>query len=143
MKELREYTINNVKFLATEDFSHVVEIYEDGTVLGEDILTKEETTRGTLESVLSEMKEKFEDEFKIQESSAKEIKIKANTLKRQGYSCSYDMVDSSVSILDKSGSTVYTAVGREVDKLIQTFEKDPASLDTSISIEDYCLAKLV
>lgn len=143
MKELREYTINNVKFLATEDFSYVVEIYEDGTALGEDILTKEETTRGSLDSVISEMKEKFEDEFKIQESSAKEIKIKANTLKRQGYSCSYDMVDSSISILDKSGSTVYTAVGREVDKLIQTFEKDPASLDTSISIEDYCLAKLV
>ena len=143
MKELREYTINNVKFLATEDFSHVVEIYEDGTVLGEDILTKEETTRGSLDSVLSEMKEKFEDEFKIQESSAKEIRTKADSLKRQGYSCSYDMVDSSVSIFDKSGSTIYTAVGKEVDKLIQTFEKDPASLDTSISIEDYCLAKLV
>ena len=53
------------------------------------------------------------------------------------------MVDSSISILDKNGSTVYTAVGKEVDRLIQTFEKDPASLDTSISIEDYCLAKLV
>lgn len=143
MKELNEYTINNVKFFATEDFSHVVEIYEDGTALGEDILTKEETTRGSLDSVLFEMNEKFEDEFKIQESSAKEIKIKASTLKRQGYSCSYDMVDSSISILDKNGSTVYTAVGKEVDRLIQTFEKDPASLDTSISIEDYCLAKLV
>ena len=70
-------------------------------------------------------------------------KSQIDTLKRQGYSCVYDMSDSKLTLLDKTGKVIKTQVGKSVDSLVYDFSQDPISLDTSISFEDYCLAILV
>lgn len=75
--------------------------------------------------------------------TSNEIRSKADLLKRAGYTCVYDMGNSSVTITSKSGKTVYTAVGKAVDRIVRDFEADPVTLDTTISFEDYCLARFV
>lgn len=114
--------------------------------MGADTLTGETTAQlplNQLEDVVSEMKEKFNEDFRTEGTLSNSIKSKADRLKRAGYSCVYDIGDSSVTVTAKDGTTVFTAVGKEVDSIVQDFEKDPVSYDTSISIEDYCLAKFV
>ena len=148
MIQLYENKIRGVSFLASEDFRYIIEHYTNGFVKGIDTTTMEETSSvpaALRESVLSDMKEKFHKDFCIvsEGMSAKDIKAKSDRLKRLGYSCIYDLGDSSVTITSKEGKTVYTAVGREVDRVVQSFEEDPVSFDTTISLEDYCLAKFL
>lgn len=148
MIQLYENKIQGTSFFASKDFRYIIEHYANGFVKGVDTATMEETSSvpaALKESVLSDMKEKFHEDFCIvsESLSAKEIKAKSDRLKRLGYSCVYDLGDSSVTITSKEGETVYTAVGKEVDRVVQSFEEDPVSFDTTISLEDYCLAKFL
>ena len=143
---LTEKKIGSVSFLASEDYRYVIELHSNGFIMGADTLTGETTAQiplSHLETVVSDMKEKFGKEFKTEGTLSNSVKSKADRLKRAGYSCVYDIGESSVTITSKNGLVVYTAVGKEVDRIVQEFEKDPVSLDTTVSIEDYCLAKFV
>ena len=143
---LSEKKIGSVSFLASEDYRYVIELHSEGMIQGADTLTgsvTEEVPLDKMDSVISEMNEKFKKDFKTEGTLSNSIKSKADRLKRAGYSCVYDMGESSVTVTAKDGTVVYTAVGKEVDRIIQDFENDPVSLDTALSIEDYCLAKFV
>ena len=99
-----------------------------------------------IDAVLSDMKELFHEDFRLNMNealTASAIRSKSDKLQRQGYSCRYDIVDSSITILSKDGSTVFKAIGEQADSIVQSFEEDPVSLDTTISIEDYCLTKFL
>lgn len=145
---LSEKKINSVSFLASDDYRYVIESHSNGMMIGSDTLTGKTTAQvptSHMSSVLADMKELFHQDFtvKTEALTSKDIRAKADSLKRRGYSCVYDMIDSSVTITDKKGNTVFTAVGKQVDSIIQSFEEDPASLDTTLSIEDYILVRFV
>ena len=146
MITLKEDLIQDVKVIASEDYRYLIEQEDNGFVRGVELATQKETVSVPLshiEAVLSDMKELFHEDFKLElkeELTASTIHKKSDKLRRQGYSCNYDMGESSITITSKEGETVFTAVGKRVDLIIQDFEESSVSLDTSISIEDYCLA---
>ena len=143
MINLTEQNINGVRFLASDDFQYVIEL-SGNTYRGVDVSSMEEVALDCgLTELTEEMSKAFQKDFHIKERkelTAKEVKSKADRLRSRGYSCVYDIVDSSITILSRDGKTVYSAVGDKVDWVIQSFEGSSASLDSSISIEDYCLA---
>lgn len=148
MIELRKTEIQGTKFYASEDFRYAIELHENGFINGIDIPNNKETSRipsSMLDSVLSDMKESFGEDFSIKGRMKEEtVKAKAERLRKAGYICTFTLdSEPSITIQDKTGKTVYLALGREAEKVIKNFEDDPVSLDTTISIEDYCLSKFL
>ena len=149
MIRLREENMQGARFLASEDYRYIIELHSNGFANGVDTATGEETAKvpiSMIDSVISDMNAKFHEEFSLsfKETNSKGIKNKADKLIRQGYSCTFSLdSETSITISDKSGNTVFSAIGKDADKVVKDFEEDPVSFDTTISIEDYCLAKFL